>query len=341
MKTFIPKGRQRDRPGQAGIFLISLDFELYWGVRDKLSKKQYGKNILAVKSVIPPLLSLFERFGIHATWAAVGFLFFKNKKELLANLPERKPDYANPHLSPYHYIYALTDVDEDPFHFAPSLIKTVSSCPHQEIGTHTFSHYYCLEEGQTIEEFKADITSAIKAASRFHGSPRSLVFPRNQVNPDYLPFLKEVGITSYRGNEKCWIYKAASQREERWFKRGLRLMDAYVNLSGHNTYRLSRDDANMPLNLRSSRFLRPYSPALRFLEPFRLRRILSDLTHAAQKGEIYHLWWHPHNFGTHLRENLSFLENILINFVKLKDRYGIKSMNMGELSACFQSGRRD
>ena len=47
------------------------------------------------------------------------------------------------------------------------------------------------------------------------------------------------------------------------------------------------------------------------LEPLRMRRILSDLTHAAKKGLVYHLWWHPHNFGDHMDENLVFLKKIL------------------------------
>ncbi|WP_245739755.1 polysaccharide deacetylase family protein [Thermoflavimicrobium dichotomicum] len=316
-----------------GTLLITLDFELYWGVRDQLTKKAYAKNILGVQSVVPALLELFKQYKIHATWAIVGFLFFKNKQELIAELPEKFPGYTNQNLSPYPYIDTLDSIEsEDPFHFAPSLIKRISTYPDQEIGTHTFSHYYCLEKGQTIDEFEEDLKKAITIAKRFGWKPKSIVFPRNQVNPEYLPVLRKLGITSYRGNESSWLYKPTNQDDRRFLKRGLRLIDSYLNLSGHNTYAVHELNKEVPLNLPSSRFLRPYAKRFRIFESMRLRRICSDLTYAAKKGEIYHLWWHPHNFGANLDENVSFLKKIFDHFLNLKMEYGMKSMNMGELS---------
>lgn len=50
--------------------------------------------------------------------------------------------------------------------------------------------------------------------------------------------------------------------------------------------------------------LRPYSPRLSFLEGLRLRRIRHEMVHAAKKGELYHLWWHPYNFGANWRRTL-------------------------------------
>ena len=54
------------------IFIISLDFELYWGIRDKRTIADYGKNLRNVHQVVPALLECFQRYGIHATWATVG-----------------------------------------------------------------------------------------------------------------------------------------------------------------------------------------------------------------------------------------------------------------------------
>ena len=58
-----------------GIFTISLDFELLWGVRDNPNLESYKKNILEVQYIIPELLKIFDQFDIHCTWATVGFLF--------------------------------------------------------------------------------------------------------------------------------------------------------------------------------------------------------------------------------------------------------------------------
>ena len=42
---------------------------------------------------------------------------------------------------------------DDPLHYAPSLIDDILRRRRQELATHTFSHCYCLEEGQTEEAF--------------------------------------------------------------------------------------------------------------------------------------------------------------------------------------------
>lgn len=60
-----------------GKFVISLDFELMWGVRDKKSKELYGEQILGVHQVIPKLLEIFTIYGVEATFSTVGFLFLK------------------------------------------------------------------------------------------------------------------------------------------------------------------------------------------------------------------------------------------------------------------------
>ena len=52
---------------------------------------------------------------------------------------------------------------------------------------------------------------------------------------------------------------------------------------------------------------------------------------AAKRGKIYHLWWHPHNFGIQISENFSFLEKILLHFQKLKAAYNFESMSMAQL----------
>lgn len=318
---------------QSGIFVVSLDLELFWGVRDKKTIAGYSENLLGVRAVVPALLELFKKYSIHATWATVGFLFFETREELMSGLPARIPTYVNRRLSPYEDLASTGyNEEEDPFHYAPSLIRMISSLPHQEIGTHTFSHYYCLEEGQDAGAFRADLEAAIRAAGKRGLNLESLVFPRNQYSSESIAVCKDMGIKCYRGNEKSWIYEPRSREKESLLRRGLRLLDAYINLSGRNCYSPDAMDRNYPVNIPSSRFLRPCSRTLKALEPIRLRRILSDLTCAAKKGLVYHLWWHPHNFGVNLRDHLSFLEKILAHYRILQSLYGIESLNMGELS---------
>jgi hypothetical protein len=59
------------------------------------------------------------------------------------------------------------------------------------------------------------------------------------------------------------------------------------------------------------------------------------MTYAAKNNLTYHLWWHPHNFGINIRENLTFLNEILIHFTELNLKYNFKSNCMSEISKEF------
>ncbi len=327
--TSLPHRKQRE---ECGIFTISLDFELFWGLRDLLTLEECRATLLGARRAIPEILALFAERGIHATWATVGFLFCSGREELLESLPEQLPSYSNRSLSPYAAIAATGDSErEDPLHYAPSLVELIASHPGQELATHTFSHYYCLEPGQTIDTFRADLEAARRVASRRGVELRSLVFPRNQFNRDYLQVCRELGIVAYRGNQRSWMYRPTTG-EEPAIRRAARLADAYLNLTGHNGHPAPAPHTGPPVNVPASRLLRPVAAPLGALETLRLRRITGEMEHAARNGLIYHLWWHPHNFGTDVAANIAFLRRILEHFEVLEQRYGMRSLNMAEIA---------
>ena len=316
--------------------MISLDFELYWGVRHLPSVRRYFPNLVGARRAIPALLDLFSEFGIHATWATVGILFCDQTRTLLKFAPSHhRPEYENRVLSPYHDLppEAATENSESVF-FAPSLIRLIANTANQEIATHSFSHYYCLEKGQEIEAFREDLLAARAAAQAIGLELRSIVFPKNQCKDEFLAVCTEVGILSYRGNPLSWLYRAAADENQGYVKRLGRLFDTYLPLGSRNCYPAPARNGDLPINLRGSRFLRPYSHLFRMFEPFRLLRIKGDLTEAAKKGLFYHLWWHPHNFGVNTAANLAFLRKILEHYRSLNALYGIESINMGEMAAC-------
>ena len=222
------------------------------------------------------------------------------------------------------------DYEEDPYHFGLPMIEAIAKVKGQEIATHTFSHYYCLEKGQTISNFEKDLDAAIQIADQLKFSTESIVFPRNQYNDDHLNLLHKKGIKSFRGNEMHWMYRPRSRAEETKLRKLARLIDAYFKISGDNTHLLTQ---KKPINIPSSRFLRPFDPRLNFLESLRLNRICNEMTYAAKHNRLYHLWWHPHNFGKHIDENFAFLKKILEHFSNLKEKYHFQSLNMKEVVA--------
>lgn len=318
----------------AGAFVVSLDFELHWGVRDKYpAASDYHRNLLGAREAIPQMLDLFEEFDIAATWATVGFLFADSRCDIEGFSPTVRPMYSNPALSPYQEPIGHGEED-DPLHFAPGLIDTIRRTPRQEIASHTFSHYYCLEPGQGRAEFEADLTSAIAIAAMHGIQLRSMVFPRNQLNPDYADILVSAGISCYRGNQPGWMYQAAtSEADKNRRKRIARFLDAYLNVSGSNVTPWKQVlQPNGLCNVPASYFLRPYSPLLSPLDFLRLRRVVHGIRAAAISKGIFHLWWHPHNFGSHTGRNMAFLTAILKAFAHCREAHGMRSMTMAEVA---------
>ena len=309
-----------------GTLIVSLDFELFWGMQDCVELKQYEDHVLGGRKAIGELLALFEKHGIHATWATVGFQFAANKKELKPFLPDLRPEYENPALSSYR---CLEEIGEDegsaPCFFAASLLEKIAACPGQEIGSHTFSHYYCREKGQTPEQFRADMAAAKEIAAAHGYSVTSVVFPRNQTTPEHVAVLRELGFTAYRDEENDWIHEKLSFVP---LKRLLRLADVYLPLTGQGGY-IPREEAGI-VNLVGSRMYKPYFAPLGFLEKVKLRRIKGQMLHAAKTGKTFHLWWHPHNVGVRTEYHLAQLEEIFSYYDTLRVRYGMRSCNMAE-----------
>ena len=175
-----------------GIFTISLDFELFWGVRDHRTLESYGENIRNVHHVVPRLLELFSKYNVHCTWATVGLLFFNEKKEMIPYLPTCRPDYRDKEFDPYTYLEQ--NELEEIYHFAPALIEEIKKTPGQEIVTHTFSHFYTLEKNTSIDQFRSDLRAAIAIAIKRGLEIKSIVFPRNQYSDEHIKVCLESGI---------------------------------------------------------------------------------------------------------------------------------------------------
>ena len=313
----------------SGTFVISLDYEIHWGVFDAMSLENYGDNLKNVNLVIDRLLVLCDRYDVKLTFATVGMLFAKTKKELLNFNPELKPNYTNLKLDPYQLINSVGENEEnDPLHFAYSRIKEIKENSNHELGTHTYSHYNCLAQGQTIQQFEQDIVSAKNIGKSIGIEVKSIVFPKNQVNKAYLDVCYEHGILSFRGTEKSGIYRTTGNKIKKKFVKLIRLtrlMDGYFNITGHNTYDVEKINSKKGIvNLPSSRFLRPYFNVLKFLEPLKVRRINKSMKYAAKNNEMFHLWWHPHNFGVNIDENFDNLEKIFIEYKRLNSAYNFK-----------------
>src|SRR5262249_21534685 len=162
------------------------------------------------------------------------------------------------------------------------------------------------EPGHDPVSLRGDLASAVAIAQAHGVEVRSLVFPRNQFNPDYAGALIEAGFTCCRTNAAGWIYReSARTRYRRVDARAGRLLDPSPGVSGDQLppWAAPRSGGSLWC-LPASPFLRPSTPRLGCPEPLRLRRITASLRKAATENGVFHPWWHPHNAGVYPDEYL-------------------------------------
>lgn len=311
------------------VFTISLDFELYWGVFDKVQLEDKTSYYDNTRKVIPQMLQLFQDNGVHVTWATVGMLFAKDWEEWSQSVPKVVPTYAAEKLSSYRLKerYAKEKHLDDYF-FAPALIDQIRNTPYQEMATHTYSHYYCREKGQQLEQFQNDLQAAKRIAAKKGIELRSLVFPRNQLVDSYLKVCWEEGIMTVRSNPSDWFWDM--DVEEKMSKRLFRAADAYLPVGGKTSFKLSglTLKEGLPLSIPASRLLRPVHSGNKLLNTLRVKRVLQEMSAAAKAKECYHLWWHPNNFGDDPVQSMKDLETIIKHYKTLEAERGMTSMSM-------------
>jgi peptidoglycan/xylan/chitin deacetylase (PgdA/CDA1 family) len=314
-----------------GKFIISLDFELFWGIFDKYTIEEKVKYFDNTLKAIPQMLALFEKNEIHVTWATVGAIMAENLEELLKFYPSILPEYIDKKLSATEFIKLnetkIADPTFEKYFFAPHLVELIKSAKFQEIGTHTFLHTYTLEEGQTNESFENDLIAAKKIAkNKFDINIKSIVFPRNQYNDTFIKVCLKNDLPNIRINPPSWYMKPINSKHEKIYHKILRTLDAYIPLQ--NTVFKSNNSSTKILP--ASRFLRPAFKNS-FLHKMHVKRVLNEMTFAAKTNSNYHLWWHPHNFGNNVELSMEILDKIIKHFIMLSKEHNFISTNMGEV----------
>jgi peptidoglycan/xylan/chitin deacetylase (PgdA/CDA1 family) len=312
-----------------------LDFELFWGVMESATIAGYGRHVEGEWEAVPRMLELFRRYNVHVTWATVGMAMCRDYREWSEIRPSLLPQYRNTRASTYNH-GELVRAHPKLF-FARALVERILDTPHQELASHTYSHFFCGEEGATPEQFAADMACSAMIAKEMGVRFHSVVLPRNQVRDAYLDVLPAAGITAFRGNPDHWLYRNGHYAPGGLAGRAMRLADAWVPLVRARTE--GKCTGNGLINVPASLFLRPWCDRLARIEPVRKRRLLNAMTDAARSNGVYHLWWHPHNFGINQRENLGLLEAVLRHYARLRDDYGMRTMTMHEFAES-QDARR-
>ncbi|MBN7800198.1 polysaccharide deacetylase family protein [Algoriphagus aestuariicola] len=276
---------------------------------------KYYQNTL---NTIPRILSTFAKNGIHATWATVGSLMAESREEWEEYCPGQIPEFKNKKYSGVHWYRSSGQQDRTGL-FAPHLVSEILDSPNQELGSHTFTHYYTAVAGADVDSFAHELLSSKRIAKdKFGVDLKSLVFPRNQYSPRYLTTAYDAGFEVARINPVDWFWKASAT--DSFLKRIFRTGDTLIPIGHKTSFGPTQAREGEIVEIPASRLLRPYREHSVFNEQ-RIARIKTEIDHACAHGEVYHLWWHPHNFGHLPEENIKVLGNLL-NFVRNKIESG-------------------
>lgn len=307
-----------------GTLVISLDFELRWGVLDIVGQdiEKYKDNLLSVHENIPWMLKIFEERDIAVTWATVGALGCDDWNEFDRVKPKVEPTYKNKTMI-YNNDFNRKIDPKGELYFAPELIRNILETPKQELGTHTFGHIYGTEPDVSYDELKIDLLTCKNFLfEKFGYKPESLVFPRNQMIHEN-KLLEDEIITTYRGNEQVEYLSADKQREHQFLNRIKIFFDAMNPYISH----AYNKDSILDGNILSSAMFRIYLPDL--LREMHLKKLKKNILNL-KSDEIYHIWFHPHNLGTSQKKKDDFVR--FFDFIAEQINSGrLESENMNSL----------
>lgn len=311
---------------QKGVFVLSLDTELCWGVVDKPEQlKNNLKYYEQARNCIDKILILLEKYNISATWAIVGHLFLREcnstggQKHL--DIPRStytwyKKDWFNE--SP------CTNDKDDPLWYGQDIIKKINNCKvYQEIGCHSFAHIPYGDENTKRDTVQADLANCVCEAEKLGLKLRSFVFPRN--DSGFIDELKNFGFITYRGTEPSW-YKTFPKR----IRKICHIIDQFLAIAPP----VSIPECDKELyNISASMFYLPMN-GFRGLIPIssRIHKAKKGIKKAIRNKKIFHLWFHPFNIATDQEKLLCGLEEIFKEVYLSLENGELETKSMGEVA---------
>jgi hypothetical protein len=287
----------------AGAFCISIDVELAWGIWDRPSPHYFARCAERELEIVAAILALFETYNIRATWAIVSRLL----------------DRAEP--APVASEYGSR------IWFAPEVVERIrESTPTQEIGSHSYSHVYF--DAAAREQIRAELEAAREVHARNELEFSSFVFPRNLLG--HLDLVAASGIKVFRSTDIGWHIDA--RRFGRLAGRIANLGDKLVPIPP--TTVVPKRHANGMVELPTSMLFLGRSGVRRLVHPaVTVWKAKLGLAAARERGETFHLWFHPSNFYDHTEVQLATLGKILRHAATMRDRGQIEVRTMNTYAA--------
>ena len=162
-----------DKNREIGYFVFSLDTELAWGsLWNQPHPKRTSQDGSRERETILRLLDIMDEFGVVATWAITGHLFFKScEKCAICSIMELKGKDSR---------FEIIRGSQSSMWYGADIVELLHSRDSgHEICFHGYSHR--LFDTMTDVEARFEIQEWIKLAKRTGIVPLSVIFPQGRL----------------------------------------------------------------------------------------------------------------------------------------------------------------
>jgi len=311
---------------QKGLFAISVDLELAWGICDQILNNGARRAISKERQIVKRLLNLMEEYEIRASWGVVGHL-------LQSENPWKNgvfhPEISRPMLTgeTRDWFFQVAKDTSDPLWYGRDLINMIKNCStEQEIGSHSFCHILYDEEVANQEAIIADIRLAKEIHAANDLPFDFFIFPRNLIG--FRDLLAENGIKVYRGHEQRWYESLPCKVVHRLLN-----LTYYILGITPSTVKAKKDEHGL-INIPASMLLIGRAGFIRSLIPNKnlTRMAMAGIDSAIKKNEIFHLWFHPSNFAFNTEQQFQNLKSIFQQVNELREKGLLEQQTSGDIA---------
>ncbi len=303
-----------------GYFVFSLDTELAWGsLWNQLPPKRSSRNGRTERETIKRLLGMMNEFGVTATWAITGHMFYERCEECdVCPIEDLKGADVR--------FDEIWKTSESMWYGADVVETLLSSGAGHEIGFHGYTHRVFNRLSKDNARF--EIKEWLRLANRKNIVPLTVIFPQGGI--DHLDLFQEAGFICYRGKEV-----RHSALSIPFFGKLLNRLNLIIPILPPQVYDVKIDSQGL-VNIPSSQWLFRINRNIEMvldslnLATLRLWPVIKSLEKAAKEKKVIHLWVHPHEFRT--EKDFQKLRFIFKHFAEQAKAGRLQSITMADLA---------
>ena len=305
---------------KVGFFVFSLDTELAWGgLWNQPNSERTSRDGVIERETIQRLLNMMDEFGIVATWAITGHLFYEKCEECnICPIMDLKGKDNR-----FDQIWGT----HNPMWYGADVVETLKSRDSRhEIAFHGYTHR--LFDRLSKDEARFEIQEWLKLAKRKNIVPQTVIFPQGKI--DHLDLFQEAGFICYRGKEVMQPVLSIPL-----LGKVLNRINLVLSILTPQGYEVKIDPhglVNIPSSqwlFRTNRRIETILDSLNF-HTFRLQPTIKSIERAAEEKKVVHLWAHPHEFRT--EKDFEKLRFVFERFAEQAKAGRLQAITMADLA---------